>query len=85
MGKFKSRPAKTGFSRPTADVTKHNRHWVYVPAKDLQEKDIVANVGLIKLVSPTCDNQVYIQAGDGDKEYFFDLATEVFAFVEKGN
>lgn len=82
MGQFKAKAPRTGFTRPSTDATKVDRHWKTVKIKDLEVNDIVAGMGIVKLVFQTCGAEYYLEAGDSvDQE--FDPDTEVLAFVKK--
>lgn len=83
MGNFKTKKPNTGFTRPVANGSQNiNREWKTIPAKDVQEGDIIAGMGIVKMTFEACDSTQYIEAGE-TTEIFLDLDTEVFAFVKK--
>lgn len=84
MGKLKNKAPRTGYTAPSIEITHHNRQWLHIPVSSLKEGDIVANMGLIKLVMQTCGEEYYIQAGEGEKEYFLAPDHEVYAFIQIG-
>jgi hypothetical protein len=84
MGHFKAKPPKTGFNRPTATGSSGiDRVWKTVPIRDLVEGDIIAGMGIVKYVAPTCRaDEYYLEAGEVVDE-IFDAEEQVFAFVRK--
>ena len=86
VGQFKTRKPKIDLSRPSIDLdTKATREWRHVPVKDLQSGDIVADIGLVHVITQTCGSDYYFRAGEGEREYFFSADYEVFAFVRKAD
>lgn len=84
MGHLKSKKTKTRtYNRPSAVGGEVDRVWKNIPAKYLQEGDIVANIGQVRLVMPTCDNEYYVESGISN-ETFFQADEQVYAFVKKG-
>lgn len=82
MGKLKNKKARTGFTLPSTDITKVDREWRHVAVQDLQVGDIVADMGIVKTIEPTCRDTVYLEAGES-VDGTIPLDTELFAFVKK--
>jgi hypothetical protein len=82
MGRFINKPPRTGFSRPATNLEKVERHWKDVPVQELDLGDIVAGMGIVKTISPTCNNTIYVEAGEGNTG-FFEYDMTFLAFVKK--
>lgn len=82
MGRFINKPPRTGFSRPATNLEKVERHWKDVPVQHLQVGDTVAGMGIIKLIMPSCDDTIYVEAGESN-DGFIKHGTIFFAFVKK--
>jgi len=84
MGQFKTRKPRVDLSRPVIDLgNKNSREWRNVEVKDLQSGDIVADMGIVHVITQTCGSDYYFRAGEGEQEYFFAPDHVVFAFVRK--
>jgi hypothetical protein len=85
MGSFKSKPARLGYTAPTAITTSVTRVWKNVNVADLKIGDIVAGKG--RVVSEpmiSCDSEYLVYIGYPDDElYAFSETESIYAFVEK--
>ena len=84
MGKFKSKKAAPTYNRPTATGGAVTRAWKTVAIKDLQVGDIVAGLGIINLIQPTCCDDYYVEAGESHQDSHA-ASEQVYAFVKKEN
>lgn len=85
MAGFRNKKPKLGFDRPKAVGGQEVlRAWSTVKMSEIQVGDIIAGMGLVRTVQPTCRDEIYVEAGE-NTELFLPPDDEVLAFVKKGN
>jgi hypothetical protein len=83
---FKNKKVKPDLSRPSVDLdrTGITREWRDVEVQDLLEGDIVAGMGVVVWLQPTCDGEMVIEAGLPETvTYYITSPAKVLAFVKK--
>ncbi len=86
MSRFKNKSSiPKPFSRPSIEAgTQVGRCWKEIEVKDLKPGDIVAGMGLVREILPTCGDDMLIDAGE-HVDNFLPSHQLVLAFVRKVN
>jgi hypothetical protein len=85
MGNLKNKKTIPTFTKPSTSLnSEHGRKWKNIRADQVQEGDLVANLGSVIYTQETCRDEVMIEAGyPQSREYWFSADEILFAFVQE--